>query len=68
MKWKRALPVKVKRIEKNQQWHEWFAWRPVTLNDGCNMVWLEKVWRKGTKCFTLLGSCYLRWQYKGKVI
>ena len=33
---------KTKRIEN---WHLWFAWRPVVIDTG-RLVWLEKIWRK----------------------
>jgi len=28
------------------QWHPWFAWYPVQIEDGLEIYWLEKVQRK----------------------
>lgn len=33
------------RRDADEQWHEWYAWRPVILNDG-RWTWLQPVWRK----------------------
>lgn len=30
---------------KSNQWHGWFAWRPVTLMDDGRKVWLRRVER-----------------------
>ena len=31
---------------KHLEWHSWFAWYRVTIENGCK-VWGEFVWRKG---------------------
>jgi hypothetical protein len=33
------------RDERLAEWHKWFAWRPVRLDDD-HMVWLEFVFRQ----------------------
>lgn len=33
------------RWKRIQQWHTWFAWRPVRLTDN-RCVWLERVLRR----------------------
>lgn len=38
-------------------WHDWFAWRPVTLRDG-RVAWLENVERLGKICANEIYFCY----------
>ena len=46
------------RKAKYTEWHEWFAWFPVTVAQG-EVVWLSKVLRRGT---IIYGDMY--WDYK----
>lgn len=32
------------RIQREKEWHDWFAWYPVRIHD--EMVWLETVQRR----------------------
>jgi hypothetical protein len=41
MRFKRNVPV------PKDDWHSWFAWRPVPLLGRCQYAWLERVERKG---------------------
>lgn len=48
-------------VYEKQQWHDWFAWRPVRVEyGGCR--WLETVERRGSRW---LGS-WLDWEYRAK--
>ncbi len=55
-RWKR----KKARLE---DWHYWFAWRPVRLNTG-ECCWLEKVRRKGTFEEGYFCGDYWTWEYE----
>ena len=44
-----------RKSEKLRQWHVWFAWHPVRIDE--NIVWLEKVKRRKT------GVIYEYWDY-----
>lgn len=51
--------IKTKCYQDSSQWHEWFAWHPITIRLGlqgsrycCTKVWWEKIERK---------SVYTRW-------
>jgi hypothetical protein len=39
MRWKRPEP------RPATYWKPWFAWRPVTIEDTGETVWLEWIWR-----------------------
>lgn len=54
--------AKLKTYKAIQEWHEWFAWKPVKINE--HLFWLCKVMRKAdiVPCFPV-GS-YLSWQYR----
>ena len=43
MKWK--IPKGSNRFYEKHNWHDWFAWRPVSIGD--KIAWLEVVRRKG---------------------
>jgi len=45
MKWGLTNKEYKDRIAAQKQWHDWFAWRPVTLTNG-QVAWLETVSRK----------------------
>lgn len=34
------------KTQRQKQWHDWFAWHPIRIND--EIVWLETVERKRT--------------------
>jgi len=51
----------VKRIE---DWHVWFAWKPITLNGG-RICWLQRVMRKGEWCCSYDGGS---WEYDYKEV
>jgi hypothetical protein len=53
-----------------QQWHDWFAWRPVRIGpEDCR--WLEVVWRRGVYTVYAESNCdgyfmhvrHLDWEY-----
>jgi hypothetical protein len=52
--------------EDKRQWHKWFAWHPVFLNDPNTeadvTIWLEPVWRK-----RIDGNYWPYWVYNGSV-
>lgn len=37
-----------KKVEKNREWHDWFAWYPVTIMDNgdAKKVWLQTIERR----------------------
>lgn len=50
------------RRAKKEEWHPWFAWRPVQVDD-YDCRWLETVQRKGK--FVDYGSdSYWHWEYR----
>lgn len=65
MKWGRTYEqIKQERdawIEKMDQWHDWFAWTPVSLQSG-QAVWLETIERRGY----LTTYNQLWWKYREK--
>lgn len=38
----------IKRDRRREQWHPWFAWRPVRV-DARTCIWLEMIERKGAR-------------------
>ena len=68
MKWRVRRPGA--KFRALQMWHNWFAWHPVRVpNEGCTMVWLETVKRKGK--FYTVGRrerivSWWDWEYKQK--
>jgi len=51
--------------EAKKQWHHWYAWHPVRLNDRGPFVWLEYVQRKGYEGTTgMTEPPYLCYNYK----
>lgn len=44
MRWKTRYSRKEAWAKKRYEWHEWFAWRPVTIKD--EWVWFEKIYRR----------------------
>ena len=50
------------KLKYNEQWHKWFAWRPVIVNYnyGKVYVWFEYVNRKAI----LLENVFIAWVYK----
>lgn len=47
-----------------QEWHRWFAWRPVRVGEG-DCRWLEAVERKGT--YWCYGHGSWDWKYRVRV-
>lgn len=50
-----------RNTDRLQNWHQWFAWHPVTI--GSNIVWLERVERKGTY-MAGWGDAWWSWEYR----
>lgn len=46
-----------------QQWHRWFAWRPVRVTGQHQCVWLETIERKGTFYHDCIGFQW-SWEYR----
>jgi len=47
-----------------EEWHKWFAWRPVFIDDSDSIwdfVWLETIWRR-----ELIGEFDIYWLYSLK--
>jgi uncharacterized protein (DUF58 family) len=42
----------------NEDWHQWFAWRPVFTSGG--IAWLEPVWRRWSDP----GTPWQCWEYE----
>jgi len=63
MKWGLTNEEYMDRLEAKRQWHDWFAWRPVTLTNG-QVAWLETVSRRWATLDELYASP--RWVYAGK--
>lgn len=58
MRWR----TKQKRMEKYTQWHKWFAWHPIRINN--TVIWLETIYRKGTVALDSYDNKeYLVWSY-----
>lgn len=53
-------PSRKTKIERKQEWHDWFAWHPVRLGEH-DCRWLETVERKGELQFCFEGFC---WEYE----
>lgn len=53
-------PSSEERDRRKQEWHLWFAWRPVRVASG-ECRWLEYVERKGSFWCTYSGS---GWDYE----
>lgn len=49
--------------ERKKQWHNWFAWYPVRINES-ETVWLEDIQRKGFLADSTKDSPYWKWFYK----
>lgn len=58
MRWKHREPAPLKRLD---QWHLWFAWKPVDI--GTHWVWLETVERRGEETGGY-DSCWWEWEYR----
>lgn len=43
------------------EWHRWFAWRPVRLEDGIHCVWLQWVERRDISSYWV--ECFY-WDYR----
>ena len=55
-------------IRRREEWHKWFAWRPVTVEIILGKkvrAWLETVERKG-KHKVVMGSNEWKWEYREK--
>lgn len=56
-----------KKPVDHTEWHHWFAWHPVRI--GPELVWLERVDRKGTHHYDSMGGCWsfeyrtIEWMY-----
>jgi hypothetical protein len=50
------------RFDESQQWHSWFAWRPVRVADN-DCRWLEEVERKRV-VYTCPGAMIMEWKYR----
>ena len=59
-------PTLQEKINARKDWHEWFAWYPVTL-DGSDCRWLETVERRGNHNFKgLYRESYWDYEYRVK--
>jgi hypothetical protein len=50
------------KIIRLEQWHPWFAWRPIRV-DSKHCVWLEWMERKGREN-TGYGGPWMYWDYR----
>lgn len=39
------------RFKDKSKWHKWFAWRPIYMWEGDQMVWLETVETRCNNCY-----------------
>lgn len=52
------------RDERLRNWHKWFAWYPISVDDGV-IVWLEHVERKGrTRILEKLQGRIWLWEHR----
>jgi hypothetical protein len=54
------MRLDLRRKQPRHEWHEWFAWRPVFVNDV--LVWWERIERK-----VVGGYCGPSWEYRNIV-
>ena len=47
-----------------EQWHRWFAWRPVRIGDTREYRWLELVERRGTLQICIVDGGWWEWEYR----
>ena len=52
----------IKRTRRLEQWHPWFAWRPIRV-DARTCVWLEFIERKGIRQYSYGGPGWC-WSYR----
>ena len=60
----RELRWKEKKA-KREQWHDWFAWRPVRVSDTEKLWWIT-VQRKGEHRYDWEGTSYWDYEYREK--
>ena len=50
-------------------WHDWFAWHPVRLDDTRDVVWLETIQRRRHSISMLeaMAGIFISWDYVKKV-
>jgi len=46
-----------------EQWHVWYAWRPVRVTDN-QIAWLENVERQGIRCAEHVRVEWWIWKYR----
>lgn len=56
-------PSREEKILAKEEWHQWFAWRPVRVASG-DCRWLETVERKGRYLFGMIVFSPWSWQYR----
>ena len=44
-----------------EPWHEWFAWRPVKVNN--KRIWMEKIYRRGIWHYGGDNGKWMSWEY-----
>jgi hypothetical protein len=52
----------MKRDQDIRQWHRWFAWRPVQVQDGCatrRWVWLRTLSRRRVPETVFCRACWI---------
>jgi hypothetical protein len=66
MKWQ--FKSKAERKANKEQWHEWFAWIPVRVDEHeRTIVWLQKIYRRGVY-HESMGDSFWVWKYKADLL
>lgn len=60
MKWKhKSINDRVKKVK---QWHDWFAWYPIRLDE--EIFWLQRLKRKAHNVYVAGDTIYVEWEYE----
>lgn len=54
------------KIERLSKWHRKFAWWPIRT-EGDNMIWMERILRKGRVHYRSGGTIRWDWSYKENI-
>lgn len=60
------MKFQIRRRAKDGDWHRWFAWRPVRLEDWATWAWLETVERSWGRngCYSHFRGEFETWEYR----